>query len=181
VAGTRRPDLRGPVGIVQETSKQPAGSLLTFLAMLAAYLTPFLAGVTLFDAVTARVFQAAYPAAATTGLRGYRLERLRQAILLASSGYITATLLIMLVSAGVPAALVLALWAMPAGTALYPLTWIAAKEVSGRSIVALPLFAALFVPCVPILVALFLISKLQRQLRADGFVVHLLSVEAPPV
>jgi hypothetical protein len=178
-AGPQQTELRGPVGIISETSRAPrSGALFTFFALLASYLWPLFAGVPLFDAVTARVFHAAHPEAAVSSSRGYRLERLRQALLLAASGYLTALFMLVLVQMGLPAAVILALWSVPAAAAAYPLLWIAGKEVWGRW-AALPLALSPLLPCIGAIAVIALLATLQRELRAEGFRVHLFSVEPP--
>jgi hypothetical protein len=169
-AGREKAEFQGPVGIVRETSSaQRQGSALTFLAMLAAYLWPFLMGIPLFDAAASRVFRAMHPRAEQSALRGYRLERLRLTLLLAASGYVTVALASALTTAGLPVAVVLLLWAMPAATATYPLIWIAGSEVWSRGVVLLMLGIALFVPCLPLLIILGLLRDLRLALRNEGF------------
>lgn len=169
-AGRDQAHFQGPVGIVSETSAaEREGSVVTFLAMLAAYLWPILAGIPLFDAATSWVFRAMHPLAAQSVLRGYRLERLRLALLLAASGYVTVVVAAALTTAGLPAAVVLLVWAMPAGAAAYPLIWIAGNEVWTRGVVLGALAVALFVPCLPLLVVLGLARDLRVALRNEGF------------
>lgn len=168
--GREKPDLRGPVGVVHETSvAEQQGSTLRWLALLASYLWPFLAGIPFFDAAASWMFREMNPQGAYSGLRGWRLERLRLALLLAASGYLTVTVAAALTSAGVPASVVLMIWAMPSATATYPLLWIAGNEVWGRGIVLGALGLALFVPCLPLLILLALLRDLGSALRNEGF------------
>jgi hypothetical protein len=167
-----RSELRGPVSIVRETSKagQTSGSAYFFLlAVLAGYLWPFAAGLTLFDAVTGYIFRATHPDAATTPRRGYRLDRLRQAALFVSAGYATFLATALLVGAGVSLAAGLLLWAMLAATAGYPLLWNGGKELWGRPLSALVVVAAIFMPCVLLFGVLWLHHGLGRALRKEGF------------
>jgi hypothetical protein len=169
-AGREQANLRGPVAVVHETSfAQSEGSALSFLAMLAAYLCPFLMGIPLFDAAASRVFRAMHPRAEQSALRGYRLERLRLTLLLAATGYVTVAVAAALTTAGLPAAVVLLLWAMPAATATYPLIWIAGSEVWNRGVVLLALAIALFVPCLALLIIFGLVRDLRLALRNEGF------------
>ena len=177
-----RPELRGPVGIVSETSKSARsgwGSFLAFLAVLGAYLWPFLGGITLFDAVTGTVFRAAYPDIARATLKGYRWERLRQALVLSCTGYATAVLAVALVTAGVPGAMVLLAWALPSSAASFLLVWLAGKDLWGRGPAAVCLLVAMLIPCTIFFATFVLIGNLRRALEAQGFRVTLLRSEPP--
>jgi hypothetical protein len=145
------------------------------LAVLAGYLWPFAAGLTLFDAVTGYIFRATHPEAATSARRGYRLDRLRQAALFVAAGYATFLAAALLVGAGVSLAAGLLLWAMLAATAGYPLLWNGGKELWGRPLWALVVVAAIFVPCVLLFAVLWLHQGLGRALRKEGFEVTWLS------
>jgi regulator of sigma E protease len=172
VSGQERAELRGPVGIVREagkTGQSRTGELLLFAAALAAYFWPFIGGVSLFDAAALAIFRATYPESAAGGERGYRLERLRQALLLSLSGLPMVLLLVALATAGFPAGAVLMLWIGPTAAAAPFLIWIAGNEVWRRWSTALCLLSALFVPCVGVLVVLVLIQRIRRGLQAEGF------------
>jgi Peptidase family M50 len=177
-----RPELAGPIAIVSETSKAARsgwGTLLNFLGVMGAYLWPFLGGITLFDAVTGTVFRAAYPDVASSTLKGYRWERLRQALVLSCTGYATLLLALALVTAGVPGALVLFVWALPSSAASFLLVWLAGKDLWGRGPAAVCLLVAMLIPCTIFFATFVLIGNLRRALEAQGFRVTLLRAEPP--
>lgn len=177
-----RADLRGPVGIVRETSRSAQQSGSAFLWMLAAlggHWWPFAGAVVLFEAVTGAIFRAAHPEAASSSLRGYRLERLRQATLFSCAGYATFIFAAGFDTAGVPFARLVMLGAMATGAAGYPLIWLAGKELWGRSSTALVLLAALLVPCLLLIIVLAVHFRLGRALKNEGFLVSWLSAQLP--
>jgi len=168
--GRDPPEFVGPGRVVPAGgAASHEGTLLTFLAVLAAYLCPFFAGVPFFDAAVSWAFRSMHPAAVGSTLRGYRLERLRLALLLAASGYLTLVIAASLVSAGLPLATVLLLWSIPSAAATYPLIFITGNEIWSRSVTLLMLGVALFIPCVPLLVALGLLRDIYVALRNEGF------------
>ena len=152
--------------------------LLHVLLGLAGY-AGLLGGITLFDAVTGIVFRAAYPEATSSTLKGYQLERLRQALVLSCTGYASLLLAIGLAWAGVPGALVLFVWALPSSAASFPLVWLAGRELWGRAPAALCLLVALVVPCTVFFATFVLLGNLRRALEAQGFRVTLLRSEPP--
>lgn len=180
-AGRDEADFQGPVRIVRETAvAERQGSVLRFLAMLAAYFWPFLAGIPFFDAAASMVFRASHPGAAQSVLRGYRLERLRLTLLLAATGYLSGTVAAALTAAGLPLGGVLLLWSLPAAGAAYPLIWLAGREVWTRPIVLGALAIAAFVPCLPWLIVLALLRDLGLALRNEGFRVGWFRSEPSP-
>lgn len=177
-----RPEFRGPVEIVNETSKSARSgwaSLLNFLGVLGAYLWPIFGGITLFEAATGVAFRAAYPDVGSSNLAGYRSERLRQALVLSGTGYVTFLLAVVMMTGGVPGALALLMWALPSSAASFPLVWLAGKDLWGRGPAAVCLLVAMFVPCALFFAAIVLIGNLRRALEAQGFRVTLLRAEPP--
>lgn len=177
-----RSQLRGPVGIVRETSKagQDSGSsYLLLLAILAGTWWPCAVAVALFDIVTGYIFRAAHADAASSALRGYRLERLRQAAMFTCAGYATSLFALGFDAAGVPYAKVLMVGALMTGVAGYPLIWLGGREIWGKPTAALLLLASLFVPCLLLFVVLALHFRLGRALKTEGFDVTWLSAQLP--
>ena len=169
-SGRDKADFRKQSNVASETgAAEREGSALPFLAMLAAYLWPFLAGIPFFDAAVSHVFHAVHPQVEQSALRGYRLERLRLTLWLALSGFVTVSVAAGLATVGLPAAVVLLLWAMPAAAATYPLIWIAGNEVWNPSVVILALGVSLFAPCVALLIIFALLRQLHVALRSEGF------------
>jgi hypothetical protein len=179
--GADKPALSGPVAIARETSKAQQESGVAFfllLSVLAGYLWPFAASIAMFDAVTGYIFRAAHPEAASSTGRGYRLQRLRQAVLFACAGYVTFLLAYALDTAGVPFSRALLVLAMITGAAGYPLVWIGGKELWGKTIAALVLVGSVFVPCLLLFVVLILHYHLGRALKTEAFNVTWLSAQA---
>ena len=170
VPGRPEPELRGPVGIVREVrSSKESGSIAAYLALLLAHLSPWLAGVCLFDAVSLAFFQARYPEAQSSPLRRYRLLRYRHALLAALVGYTLVVLALVLGGVGVPGAVLLVVLATPAALAGIPLVWLASQEVGRGSTAAIAALASIALPCFMPVVGVPLLNELRRQLRAEAF------------
>jgi hypothetical protein len=170
VPGRPEPELRGPVGIVKDVrSSKESGSIATYLALLLTQLSPWLAGVCLFDALTLAVFQAWHPEAQSSGARRYRLQRYRQALLAAMAGYALVVLALVLVGAGIAAAVWVVVLAIPAALASLPLLWLGNKEVGRSSTAAIAVMGSAALPCFLPVVGVTLLNELRRQLRAEDF------------
>lgn len=168
--GRPEPELRGPVGIVRDvSSSKESRSIATLLALLAANLSPWFAGVCLFDALTLFIFERSQPEARLSPLRGYRLQRYRQALLFSLCGYALAVLALIAVAVGLPAAAAPVILATPAAMAGIPLVWIGSKEVGRGSTAAITVIAAIAMPCFLPVVAISTLNELRRQIRAEGF------------
>lgn len=168
VSGRPEPQLRGPVGIVKEVrSSKESGSIATYLALLFTQASPWLAGVCLFDALTLAVFQARHPEAQSSEARPYRLQRYRQALLAALVGYALVVLALVLVAAGVAAAVWVVVLGNPAVLANLPLLWLGNKEVGRGSTAAIAVVGSVALPCFMPVFGVTLLNELRRQLRAE--------------
>ena len=164
------PELRGPVGIVKDVrSSKESASIATYLALLLTQMSPWLAGVCLFDAVTLAVFQARHPEAQSSGARRYRLLRYRQALLAALVSYVLVVLALVLVGAGVAAAVWVVVLGIPGVLANLPLLWLGNKEVGRSSTAAVAVVSSAALPCFMPVVSVTLLNELRRQLRAEDF------------
>jgi len=177
---TERPELSGPVGIARSVAGTASPSLLLLLGQLAAYLWLFAAPLPFFDAATGAAFRNTYPEAATSPVRVYRLERLRQALLLALCGFITQLCGVALVRAGVAPGIVLALLGYPTALATYPLIFIVGTELWGHRKGWLVFAASVLVPCLPALAGWLLLSRLKQELANAGMRVGFLRIELTP-
>jgi len=170
-SGTAEPELRGPVAIVRETARSSGrvAPFLFFLGILAANLWPFAAGVALFDGVASAIFRRTHPDAASSSLLGYRLARLRQALLLVCTGYVLLLVCSVLVGIGVSPAILAVLWIVPTVAAFYPLVWIVGMRVWRPGSVLVCLLLSLFIPCAVPLVMFELLKQLRRALDNERF------------
>lgn len=180
-APAHRAELRGPVGIVRETSaeQRSGNALLGILAALVGTWWPCAAAVVLFDIVTGRIFAAAHPETASASQRGWRLERLRQAAMFTCAGYATFLVAAGFDAAGVPFARLLLVGALMTGGAGYPLTWLGGREIWGRPSAGLVLLASMFAPCLLLFVVPAIHYRLGRALKSEGFRVTWLSAQPP--
>lgn len=170
VPGRPEPELRGPVGIVKDVrSSKESGSIATYLALLMTQVSPWLAGVCLFDALTLAVFQGRHPEAQSSGARRYRLQRYRQALLASLAGYALVVLALLLVGAGVAAAVWVVVLAIPAALASLPLLWVGNQEVGRSRTAAIAVVGSVALPCFMPVVGVTLLNELRRQLRAEDF------------
>lgn len=168
-------ELAGPVTVVRETGKttDSAGSFLRLMGVLAAYAWPWIAGLHVFAALTLLVFTATYPDARSTPPeheRAYRLARNRQA-LLASLGVLLLVMLVSLVSDLAEAELsrVFAFFGSPVSLALYPLIWLIALDLWERPRAHALLAASVFVPCLLVVVPIYLLIRTRTELARAGF------------
>jgi hypothetical protein len=168
--GSDAPDLRGPVGIVRESSKaHGANALLTFLAVLSAYFWPFLAGIAFIDAFATALFCATHPSAPSWPPRAQRLARIQQTIVFGFAGCALALACGALAAAKASLVAPVLIFGMPLAASVYPLLWIGGAQVWRRRSVWLVVVSALFVPCVGLLALFDLHQTLRRELRREGF------------
>jgi membrane-associated protease RseP (regulator of RpoE activity) len=164
----QEPDLRGPVGIMRETSKaRGSGSLLEFLALLAACFAAFFSGVPLFDLATSWLFRWRHPAA-DPATRQHRLLRCREAVLVGGVGYIVLGVLLSIAGAGVSALLLVIVPFSVVWMAMFPLIWAGGSLVWGRGRLVLLMSASTLVPCAILFVAIALHRELGRAIVEEG-------------
>jgi hypothetical protein len=167
-------EVAGPVAIVRETGKQvgDSASLLSLLGMLAATAWPMIAKLHIFAALTLLVFGMIYPEARSAIAeqeRTYRIARYH-VTLLASLGISLLLMLVSFVSDVAEAELsrAIAYLGWPATLALFPLVWLTAVELWGQSR-AHVMLAVSIVPCVVLLLSVYLLLRTRRELSNDGF------------
>jgi hypothetical protein len=163
----------GPIAIVNASNDRPGApdGMLRFLAMLASFCWPLLAGVHAYAALTRVLFERTYVDAArvdATGGRVANVFRLHQALVLS-----LACLALALVAhlstnyAGLEWRGIVLLLLLPATASVYPLIWSLDQTLAAR-----PSYlrsALLVVPCVAPFAALGLIATSRKHLREAGF------------
>jgi hypothetical protein len=170
------PELKGPVAIVKDTSRQrDKGSMLYFFGLVGAFMSLWLPALFVFEWLTLRLFERTHRAASSDAAKGdaWRLARLHQALVVALLCSVVGLPLQALAKLGVDSPIVALLAALlaPASLALWPLVGLGARGAGTRRDAILGLAVSALVPCLVWPVGYWVLGRLGVALRSRGFVV----------
>jgi len=166
-----KPELAGPVRIVQETQRAQAAGIapfVRFLGLLAVTLGIFALGLPILDALSAAICRQRYREMFLSP-RVYALERARAALLLVVLAAMACVGMLAAAAAGQTWAVLPALFAMVSVSGLYPLLWFGGRQVWSHVRAALVVGVSVLVPCVVLLAGFDLWLTLRRQIAAEGY------------
>ena len=163
----QRVELKGPIGIVSETSKTARSGwfeVLYFLALLGSYFWPSIVGVHLFDAVTGWVFRMTVTEPSLPEQTA-RIARLRFSMYFALGCCLAFVLAELAASQELPGALLLIALLTPGIWALWPLLWVSARELWAPRWPLGVVFPVTLVPCAAPLMGIWVAWCLRAEER----------------
>jgi hypothetical protein len=160
-------DLRGPVGIVNETSNAArAGwdSVLYFLGILGSYFWPFIAATHAFDVVTGWLFRLTFTPTQLP-MQAVQIARLRLTMYFSLGCWLVMVGAQAASLADIPGTIALAMLVTPGVWAVWPLLWVSARSLGKGNWPLGVVLPVVLVPCAAPVMAIVVAQQLGKEER----------------